>query len=264
MIYKHKYKPRHYIPFITKTKLCIYKNSYLRGIYSIRGRHLKRTGNFKRIVRVATNRKWREIRRRFNPATKWIFHYGSPRSGNTSYGRPPQFKRRYRENFYKKQQFRLFYGKFKEDTLRIIIKNHKIVAKAQTNIFFSLMESRLDIRFFRIRLLPTIYSCHQFIHHFGLELNKKTEKCPQIQVQVGDILTISPFLWNARYTLLFERIYYRRWGRYIRGRRLLKKFKKRHYLVKNFVPKEKILRSIPDKEKEYYSTYFLKEYINFF
>ena len=57
MIYKHKYKPRHYIPFITKTKLGLYKNSFLRGIYSIRGRHIKRTGNFKRIVIVAKSRK---------------------------------------------------------------------------------------------------------------------------------------------------------------------------------------------------------------
>jgi ribosomal protein S4 len=124
--------------------------------------------------------------------TKIAFNYTGLRSGNTTYGRPSIFKRRYRDNFYKKQQYRLFYGKITEETLRRIIKNHKIVAKSQTSRFFSLLESRLDMIFFRIRLLPTIYSCHQFIHHFGLELNNKKEISPQMQVKIGDIITISP------------------------------------------------------------------------
>jgi len=55
MIYKHKYKPRHYIPFIIKSKLTLNKNSFLRGIYSIRRRKMKRTGYFKYNRRRATN-----------------------------------------------------------------------------------------------------------------------------------------------------------------------------------------------------------------
>jgi hypothetical protein len=55
MIYQHKYKPRHYIPFVTKTKLNLYKNSFLRGIYNIRRRKIKRIGFFKYSVRRATN-----------------------------------------------------------------------------------------------------------------------------------------------------------------------------------------------------------------
>ena len=55
MIYQHKYKPRHYIPFVTKTKLNLYKNSFLRGIFNIRRRKIKRIGFFKYSVRRATN-----------------------------------------------------------------------------------------------------------------------------------------------------------------------------------------------------------------
>jgi len=55
MIYQHKYKPRHYIPFITKSKLNLYKNSFLRGIYLIRRRQIKRKGYFKYAIRRATN-----------------------------------------------------------------------------------------------------------------------------------------------------------------------------------------------------------------
>jgi sterol desaturase/sphingolipid hydroxylase (fatty acid hydroxylase superfamily) len=37
--------------------------------------------------------------------TKIAFNYTGLRSGNTTYGRPSIFKRRYRDNFYKKQQY---------------------------------------------------------------------------------------------------------------------------------------------------------------
>lgn len=197
--------------------------------------------------------KWIEIRRNFNPVTKIAFNYTGLRSGNTTYGRPSMFKRRYRDNFYKKQQYRLFYGKITEETLRRIIKNHKIVAKSQTSRFFSLLESRLDMIFFRIRLLPTIYSCHQFIHHFGLELNNKKELSPQRQVKIGDIITIPPVFWQYRYTLIFNRIYWRRWGRFIRGRRLLKRFTKIIYLLKQYTHKNKAFYSKPCTNKNYYS-----------
>jgi len=226
MIYQHKYKPRHYIPFITKSKLSLYKNSFLRGIYLIRRRQIKRTGFFKYAIIRATNIKWIANRRKINPLSKNRVKYTSPFPHNIGYGRPISFKRRYRENFYKKQQFRLFYGKFNEKILRRLLKNHKRTASSQTSIFFAIIESRLDVMFFRRRLIPTIYSCHQFIHHFGLEVNNNLEKCPQIQVNIGDIISIPSLFWKSIFKLYFNRIYWRRWGIFIRGRRLLKKFKK--------------------------------------
>jgi len=226
MIYQHKYKPRHYIPFITKSKLSLYKNSFLRGIYLIRRRQIKRTGFFKYAIIRATNIKWIANRRKINPLSKNRVKYTSPFPHNIGYGRPISFKRRYRENFYKKQQFRLFYGKFNEKILRRLLKNHKRTASSQTSIFFAIIESRLDVMFFRRRLIPTIYSCHQFIHHFGLEVNNNLENCPQIQVNIGDIISIPSLFWKSIFKLYFNRIYWRRWGIFIRGRRLLKKFKK--------------------------------------
>lgn len=226
MIYQHKYKPRHYIPFVTKTKLNLYKNSFLRGIFNIRRRKIKRIGFFKYSVRRATNIKWIASRRKFNPLNKSNLHYTNPYPNNIGYGRPVSFKRRYRENFYKKQQFRLFYGKFNEKTLRILIKNHKRTASAQTSRFFARIESRIDVIFFRRRLRPTIYSCHQFIHHFGLEVNNILENCPQLQINIGDIITVPVAFWKFIFNLYFNRIYWRRWGIFIRGRRLIKKFKK--------------------------------------
>jgi ribosomal protein S4 len=37
-----------------------------------------------------------------------------------------------------------------------------------------------------MRLLPTVYACHQFIHHQGLELNNQIEKSPRTQIRIGD------------------------------------------------------------------------------
>ncbi len=243
MIYRHKYKPRHYIPFLTKSKLNLYKNSFLRGIYLIRRRQIKRKGYFKYVIRRANNIKWIINRRKFSPINKSQLTYNNPYPNNIGYGRPTRFKQRYRENFYKKQQFRIFYGKFNEKKLRRLIKNHKITVAAQTSRFFSLIESRLDVIFFRRRLIPTIYSCHQFIHHFGLEVNSKLENCPQTSIDIGDIVTIPSLFWKSIIKFYFARIYWRRWGIFIRGRRLIKKFKKFMLIFQPFNQSIKLLPS---------------------
>jgi ribosomal protein S4 len=41
-----------------------------------------------------------------------------------------------------------------------------------------------------MRLLPTIYACHQLIHHQGLLINGKIEKSPHALVKTGDIVSI--------------------------------------------------------------------------
>ena len=88
--------------------------------------------------------------------------------------------------FYRKQQLRFFHGKIKEQSFRIRFKNHLLTVGTRTQSFFSVLESRLDMVFFRMRLLPTVYACHQFIHHQGLELNNQIEKSPRAQVRIGD------------------------------------------------------------------------------
>jgi len=79
----------------------------------------------------------------------------------------------------------------KEESFRIRFKNHLITAATRTHSFYSVLESRLDMVFFRRRLLPTIYACHQFIHHQGLEVNNRIEKSPRAQVRIGDRVGVS-------------------------------------------------------------------------
>ena len=60
----------------------------------------------------------------------------------------------------------------------------------QTSSFFISLESRLDRLFFRMRLLPTVFACHQFIHYNGLEINNQREKSPRKEIKIGDVVTV--------------------------------------------------------------------------
>ena len=60
----------------------------------------------------------------------------------------------------------------------------------RTKSFFAGLESRLDIIFFRIRLLPTIFACRQFINHQGLEVNSVLQKSPRSLVATGDMVAL--------------------------------------------------------------------------
>jgi ribosomal protein S4 len=98
-------------------------------------------------------------------------------------------KRKFRDIFYTKQQLRVFYGKQKEVAFRNFFKNYLGGAKGRNNIFAAALERRADVFLFRLRLLPTIYGSHQYIHHFGLLINGRKETSPYALVKPGDIVT---------------------------------------------------------------------------
>ncbi len=85
-----------------------------------------------------------------------------------------------------KQQLRAFHGKMKEEVLRHFFRTHQSTVGSRTQAFFSVLESRLDRFFFRRRVFPTVFSCHQFIHHCGLEVNGRLEQSPRATIRVGD------------------------------------------------------------------------------
>jgi len=98
-------------------------------------------------------------------------------------------KRRYRQMFYTKQQLRAFYGKQKEEAFRNFFKRYLKGAKGRNNTFAAALERRVDVFLFRLRLLPTIYASHQYVHHFGLIVNNRKETSPYALVKPGDIVS---------------------------------------------------------------------------
>ncbi len=230
MSQKNIYKPRYTIAYIAKSKVWPYKNSYLRRFYALRARRLRRGGLFSRCVLVATTMKWTQTRRFIRPFQQSAGSVSVSTSSKTAFGRPR--KRRYRDSFYMKQQLRAFHGKMKEEVLRHFFRTHQSTVGSRTQAFFSVLESRLDRFFFRRRVFPTVFSCHQFIHHCGLEVNGRIEQSPRAIIRVGDRVALPTQAWKSFYWDLFCRIYYRRWGLYVRRRRLYTQLKKYTYVLR--------------------------------
>ena len=100
-------------------------------------------------------------------------------------------KTHYRHTFYLKQQLRHFYGKITEVAFRSFYKTHLLNTLNRNKSFFGALEQRADMFLFRMRLLPTIYACNQFIHHQGLLLNnKRFEKCPSALIRIGYTISL--------------------------------------------------------------------------
>ena len=99
--------------------------------------------------------------------------------------------------------------------------------------------------FFRLRLLPTIYSCHQLIHHHGLAVNSKFKYAPNYIVQPGDIISIQQSnIFYALQTSLVYRLQQRQFAKFVLKRRIFTLLKKKSHLFfqthKGYVNKTKL------------------------
>jgi len=207
---KNIYKPRYKVAYQAKSKVWPYKNSRLRGFYSIRGRRFVRRGLYLRYFVAMNSMKWVIARRVIRPYMR----------------RTRAAKRRFRDAFYTKQQLRHFYGKVKESAFRNFFQNHLHSTTLRNNFFFAALERRLDMVIFRMRLLPTVFAAHQLIHHQGVLVNGKSVNSPNAIVKVGDVVGVQREQWQSLYWDLYYRIYWRRWGMFVFRRRqytLLKK-----------------------------------------
>lgn len=211
MLNNNVYKPRYKIAFQAKSKIWPYKNSRLRRFFNIRGRKLVRRGLFKRYFLVFNNMKWTIARRYIRP-------YMQKRRA---------LRRKYRNVFYSKQQLRAFYGIQKEEIFRNFFKKFLRGAKGRNNMFAIALERRVDMVLFRLRFLPTIYACNQFVHHFGLNINGKKEYSANALIVPGDIITFEKAQWSPFVEYLFERLYWRVYGLNVWKRRQFKALRKK-------------------------------------
>lgn len=211
MVNNNIYKPRYKIAFQAKSKIWPYKNSRLRRFFNIRGRKLVRRGLFKRYFLVFNNMKWTIARRYIRPYIK----------------KRRALRRKYRNVFYTKQQLRAFYGIQKEEMFRNFFKKFLGGAKGRNNMFAIALERRTDMVLFRLRFLPTIYACNQYVHHFGVNINGKKELSANALVFPGDIITFEKAQWNPFVEYLFERLYWRVYGLNVWKRRQFKALRKK-------------------------------------
>ena len=222
---KNIYKPRYKIAFQAKSKIWPYKNSRLRRFFSIRGRWANRCGTFRKNILVASTIKWTVARRYIRAYTRSIY---------------PKKSKRYKKAFYIKQQVRHFYGKVTEAKLRSFYKTHLIHTVNRNKSFFGALECRADMFLFRLRLLPTIYACHQYVHHHGLIINRVgLEKSPHALIKIGDTISIPRAHWRTLYKYLLYRVFYRAYGKTILKKRQYKLLKKKSKWVSWLIWKQK-------------------------
>jgi ribosomal protein S4 len=88
-----------------------------------------------------------------------------------------------------KKQFRYFHGKIKEHSFKKLFSIYRSNISNRSNSFFFVLESRLDMVFFRRRILPTVFACNQYIQHHGIMINDQKETSPSYYVNVGDIIS---------------------------------------------------------------------------
>lgn len=216
------YKPRYKIAFQAKSKIWPYKSSRLRRFFNIRGKKLVRRGFFKRHVVVFNNMKWTIARRYIRPAMR-------RRKAN---------KRRYRDAFYNKQQLRLFHGKIKEQAFRKFFRRHLIQTVNRNQSFFAALERRVDIFFFRMRLLPTIFACHQYVHHHGILINRRIEHSPNALLSTGDIVSIQRQHWKPLFWYMHDRLFYRVYGKEVSLKRKYTLIKKKTWAIRRWLKKD--------------------------
>ena len=208
------YKPRYKVAFQAKSKIWAYKNSHLRHFYSIRNKRLYRDGFFRKNVLVATTMKWTIARRFIKPSSRRV--------------RPRRSNSQYKNRFNLKQQVRKFYGKLTEVAFRSFYKVHLLNTYTRNKSFFGALEQRADMFLFRLRLLPTIFACNQFIHHQGLFLNRKRiEKCPSALIKIGYTVSLPKIYWRSMSNYMIYRLYFRVFGKFLLKRRLRKRLKKK-------------------------------------
>ena len=98
----------------------------------------------------------------------------------------------YKKRLRKFQRSLKFYGKIDFHSFKILY--YKSYAQKRLNrfqYFLGALEQRADVVLYRMRFLPTIFACHNFIRHYGILINKEKNNYPHKHIKVGDIVTVS-------------------------------------------------------------------------
>lgn len=208
------YKPRYKSSFRTQTKVIPYKNSRLQKIYDRRGNLTFRHGYGHRQHLKLKSLKWVLLRRFMIPKL---------------YKPQIRKKQRFKTDILNIKRIYNFYGKYNARKFKILFfKAYKKKRLNKMQSFISNLEQRADITLFRLRFLPTIYACHNFIKYNGILLNNTKIQYPYTKLNVGDIITIPKNIWFYFYFIFERKIFsrlLRTFSLYNRKKKLFKKLK---------------------------------------
>lgn len=248
------YKPRYKSIYKFRSKIWPYKNSKLWRFVDKRGRKRFRKGYWHRRYLALTSKKWRVFR--FFLTSKRSFHWYKRKAITRNRHKAKEFASQfnYKNRLLKFQRSLKFYGKIDFHSFKILY--YKSYAKKRLNrfqYFLSALEQRADVVLYRMRFLPTIFACHNFIRHYGILLNKEKINYPHYIINVGDIISIPKKIWHYFY-FMFEKKIFGRLHRYsLLIQRRKKQFKKwKNNYLNNYwtaVKKRKNLNTFSQNKK---------------
>lgn len=193
-----------------KNIINVNKNAKLEEFYNVRNRFIfyRKLTNNARMFRRFRNMKWMIAKFKMVPRISFY----------------PSLFRKHNYIFKKKQQLKIFYGKFTEKKFKKIVLTSKNSSKTlESSSYFNIIETRLDVLLLRAKILPTIFSCNQLLVHKKVLINNNiiTNK-NTYPIKQGDFVSLKKDYWGNiyRYLLIKSNI------RFI-GHSVLKKVVKR-------------------------------------
>ena len=109
-------------------------------------------------------------------------------------------KKLYKQSFFcrklfQKKKLSLFYGKLNYQSYRTELDKLNTFKGDRLKNFFLTMEKRLDVLCFRMKFFSTLGTARQMILHQKVLLNGQPAKFSQINVKIGDIISIDSSLF---------------------------------------------------------------------
>ena len=109
-------------------------------------------------------------------------------------------KKLYKQSFFCRKLFQrkkiaLFYGNLSYQPFQIKLDQLNKFKGDRLKNFFLTMEKRLDVLCFRMKFFSTLGTARQMILHNKVFLNGQPAKFSQINVKIGDIISIDPFIF---------------------------------------------------------------------
>lgn len=223
------YKPRYKHILRTKSKIWAYKNSRLKGFYDLRGVVTFRKGFWHRRHLKFKSAKWFQARRFILPQQNQRLRRSA----------------KYQEAILDLKRIRMFYGKFDAYKFKMLFfRAYQDVCFNRIQNFLYHLEQRSDIVLFRLKFLPTIFACHNFIKNHGILINNKQINYPHTLVKIGDIISVSKDIWWHFYYIFERKIFSRLIRTFSLHKRRKKLFKKLKSHFKTFKKKQRYSKKL--------------------
>lgn len=122
------------------------------------------------------------------------------------HGNKPKRLTEYARQLQSKQRLRKYYGNISESQFRSYYKLAVRMKGDSSENLIKILESRLDIAIYRLKLAPTVFAARQFINHGHILVNDKRVNIASFRLKPEDKITLKESSKNLASVLLSREI----------------------------------------------------------